>query len=179
MRLFPIALFAAALAFSSVPAHADKDAVQFFSDIHVTADAPVSNAVCFFCSVRVDGKVTGDIVVFFGGVHLSGDAQHDIVNIFGSVRADNNASIEDDLVSIFGDVSLGENVTVGKDLVSIFGLLRAPASVTVGGDRTVVQGWILFVPLLIALILIVTIVSKYRAYRRRLATSGYFHTRSR
>lgn len=177
MRLLPVALLAAAFAFTSAPAHADQDAVHFFSDIHVTPDAPVSDAVCFFCNVRVDGKVTGDIVVFFGGVHLSGDAQHDVVNIFGSVRADNNASIEDDLVSIFGNVSLGENVTVGKDVVSIFGLFRAPASVSIGGDRTVMQGWILFVPLLIVLILIVAIVSKYRAYRRRLATSGYYHAR--
>jgi hypothetical protein len=91
-------------------ARAEQDAVQFFSNIDVPEDSTVHDAVCFFCSVNLDGKATGDIVVFFGNVHIASDAQHDVVNFFGNVTADENASIDHDLVSMFGNVRLGDNV---------------------------------------------------------------------
>ena len=128
--------------------------IQFGSNIHVTADTPVHDAVCFFCSVHVEGKVTGDIVVFFGGVHLVGDAQHDVVNFFGAVR-------------------LGENVVIGKDLLAMFGTLRAPASVSVGEDRVEWPGWIVWGPLLVILLVVFLVVRELRAYRRRLILRGY------
>ncbi len=91
-----------------------EDAVQFFRNINVTPDQPVKDAVCFFCSVRVEGNVNGDIVVFFGNVRLNGQAHHDVVNFFGSVPAADNSSIGGDLVSFFGYVRLGENVSVRR-----------------------------------------------------------------
>jgi hypothetical protein len=166
-------LLAAAFAVAATPAHADRDAVQFGSNIHVTADQPVHDAVCFFCSVHVEGKVTGDIVVFFGSIHLAGDAHHDVVNFFGDVTAEDNSSIDDDLVSFFGAVRLGENVSVGKDLVVMFGTLHAPASVSVGGDRVVWPGWILWGPVLIILLVVIVVVHELRAYRRRQLLRGY------
>jgi hypothetical protein len=171
--LFAVGLLAAAIAVIAVPAHAQQDTVQFFNDIHVIAHAPVHDAVCFFCSVRVEGKVTGDIVVFFGSIHLTGDAQHDVVNFFGDFHADDNSSIEDDVVGVFSDVRLGENVTVGKDLVSVFGLLHAPASVSVGEDRVMLPAWVFFGPFLVILLIVFAIVHEYRSYRRRLIARGY------
>jgi hypothetical protein len=173
MRVFAVGLLGAAIAFAAPPAHAQRDRVQFFNDIHVTADAPVHDAVCFFCSVRVEGKVTGDIVVFFGSIHLAGDAQHDMVNIFGEIHADDNSSIEDDVVGVFSDVRLGENVTVGKDLVSVFGVLRAPASASVGEDRVMLPAWMFFVPFLVIFLIVFAIVHEYRSYHRRLVERGY------
>ena len=71
-------------AIAATPALAENDEVQFGSDIRVGPDSTIHDAVCFFCSVDVQGKATGDIVVFFGSVHVSGDAQHDLVNFFGN-----------------------------------------------------------------------------------------------
>ncbi|MGA2672588.1 MAG: hypothetical protein ABSE99_05105 [Terracidiphilus sp.] len=172
-RIFILCLLGAAFAAASLPARADRDAVQFGSDIHVKTDAAVHDAVCFFCSVHVEGKVTGDIVVFFGNVHLAGDAQHDVVNFFGKVTAEDNASIEDDLVSFFGAVRLGQNVTVGKDLVAMFGSVRAAETVSVGGDRVVQPAWLFFGPLIFIALIVLVIVREYRAYRRRLVLRGY------
>lgn len=172
-RLVLPCLLAAAFAVGSTPARAEKDAVQFGSNITVAHDAVVHDAVCFFCSVKVEGKVTGDIVVFFGSVHLAGDAQHDVVAFFGGVTAEDNSSIEKDLVNFFGSVHLGENVTVGKDLVVMFGTLHAADSVSVGGDR-VAQGAIIFWgPLLLVGLVVILIVREYRAYHRRLLLRGY------
>jgi hypothetical protein len=172
-KMLAVSLLAAAFAVSATPARADRDAVQFGTNINVAPDATVHDAVCFFCSVNVEGKVTGDIVVFFGNVHLAGDAQHDVVNFFGSVKAENGATIEKDLVSFFGTIRLGENVTIGKDMVAMFGSVHAPASVTVGNDRVIQPGWILWGPLLFIGLIVILIVREYRAYHRRLVLRGY------
>ncbi len=133
-RFLALCLFGAALAVAAAPVRASEDAVQFFNNIEVTPDAPVHDAVCFFCNVHADGEVNGDIVVFFGNVRLNGHAHHDVVNFFGQVTAADNSSIGGDLVSFFGSVRLGENVTVTKDLVAMFGVVHTPSSVSVGKD---------------------------------------------
>jgi hypothetical protein len=159
---FFVAVFAAA-----TPARANEDAVQFFHNIDVTPDEPVHDAVCFFCSVNVEGKVSGDIVVFFGGVHLNGEAHHDVVNFFGNVNAVEDSSIGGDLVSFFGSVRLGQNVSVGKDVVAMFGVVHAPGSVTVGGDRVSFPLWIATAPLLVIFVIVFLIVNAFRAHRER------------
>jgi hypothetical protein len=123
-------------AIAATPALAENDEVQFGSNIRVAPDSTIHDAVCFFCSVDIQGKATGDIVVFFGSVHVSGDAQHDLVNFFGDVKVDNNASVDHDLVSFFSELRLGENVRIGEDLVSMFGSLEAAPTVIVEGARS-------------------------------------------
>ena len=170
-RILTVALLCAAIA--STPARAEQDAVQFFSNIEIAAGSQVHDAVCFFCSVDDEGKVTGDIVVFFGNVHIASSAQHDVVNFFGRVTADDNASIDHDLVSMFGNVRLGENVHVGEDLVTMFGTLHTGQGVTVERDRVVQPAIVFFGPLFFLILVVILIVREYRAYRRRLFLRGY------
>jgi hypothetical protein len=172
-RMFTVTLLGAALAAAATPAFANQDAVSFGSNIHVARETAVHDAVCFFCSVNVEGEVKGDVVVFFGNIHLAGNANHNVVNFFGKVTAEDGVSIGQDLVSFFGVIRLGKNVSVGKDMVAMFGSLRAPESVTVGKDRVVQSGWILFVPLIVVVLIVFLIVYEYRAYRRRLLLRGY------
>lgn len=168
-----LCLFGVALLVAAAPARADQDAVQFFRNIDVTPDAPTHDAVCFFCSVRVQGSVQGDIVVFFGNVRLDGEAHHDVVDFFGSVRAADNSSIGGDLVSFFGSVRLGENVAVHKDVVAMFGVVHSPASVSVGKERVVFSPWIFFGPLLVMILVIIVIVHEVQASRRRRFLQSY------
>jgi hypothetical protein len=162
LSLLTVALFVAA-----VPAHADQDAVQFGSNIHVAANSTVHDAVCFFCNVNADGEVKGNVVVFFGDVHLAGKADHDVVNFFGSVRAEDNTSVGNDLVSFFGGVRLGEHVSVGHDLVAMFGGVHAPESVEVGNNRVVQPVWIVIFPLVIFAFVIFFLVRELRLWAHR------------
>ena len=172
-KLLAVCLFAVALAVTAAPAYANQDAVQFFSSIHVTPDSPVHDAVCFFCSVRVEGKVEGDIVVFFGSVRLDGEAHHDIVSFFGGVSAADNSTIGGDLVSFFGSVRLGENVTVAKDVVSIFGSQHMARSVCVGHSRVSLSPWIFFGPLLVIFLVVFLIVHEVRTHSQRQFAQNY------
>ena len=169
-RIFAATLLCAAFAYA--PARAEQDQVQFFSNIHVASDETVHDAVCFFCTIDIEGKATGDVVVFFGSTHIASEAQHDVVNFFGSVQAD-DASIGHDLVAMFGSVRLGNNVQVGEDLVTMFGSLHAGESVTVKGDRVVQPAILFFGPFFFLVLIFVLIVREYRAYRRRMFLRYY------
>jgi len=172
-RFLALCLFGAVLAVAAVPACAEDDAVQFFNNIEVTSDAPVHDAVCFFCNVDAHGEVRGDIVVFFGNVRLDGQAHQDVVNFFGNVTAADNSAIGGDLVSFFGSIRLGENVRVNQDMVAMFGTVHTPASVSIGQDHVVFPPWIFFGPLLIVFFIVFVIVHEVRARRERRFMQAY------
>jgi hypothetical protein len=172
-RILAILLLGAAYAAAATPARAEQDEVQFLSNIEVSPGSTVHDAVCFFCSVDIEGKATGDVVVFFGNTHIASDAQHDVVNFFGHVTADDNASIDHDLVSFFGNVRLGENVHVGEDLVTMFGTLHTGQGVSVERDRVVEPAIVFFGPLFFLILVLILIVREYRSYRRRQFLRAY------
>jgi hypothetical protein len=151
----------------ATPAQAEEDIVEFGSHITVPQKDTVHDAVCFFCSVDVDGTVHGDIVVFFGSVHIRGHANHDVVNFFGDVTAADDSSIGHDMVNFFGAVRLGQNVTVGQDAVVMFGDLRAAPSVSFGHTRVVEPGWIFWGPFAAIGLAIYFVAHEARNYRRR------------
>jgi hypothetical protein len=147
-------VLAAALIFGMLPAYAQHgDAVHFFSNIEVAEDQEVHDVVCFFCSVNVDGTVTGDIVTFFGSSRIAGKAQKDVVSFLGST--DVEGSIGKDLVVFAGSVRLLPNSSVGHDMVLFVGSLSQDRTATIGHDSVHFPGIILlpvFMPfLLIAL----------------------------
>jgi hypothetical protein len=173
LRVLGIAAAVMLAAMLAKPALATEDVVHFGNTIDVGKDASVHDAVCFFCSVDVQGTVKGDIVVFFGSARIDGRANHDVVVFFGDVKAGDDSSIGQDLVNFFGGVRLGENVTVGKDTVVMFGDLRAANTASIGGDRVVQPGWIFWVPFLLIFGGISFVVHEFRIQRQRRMLRGY------
>jgi len=166
-RALGAGLFLLLMAMVATPARAAQDVVEFGSNIGVGPNETVHDTVCFFCSVRVKGTVTGDIVVFFGNVSIEGQAHHDVVNFFGHVDVADNSSIGHDMVNFFGKVRLGENASVGKDAVVMFGRLDAADSASFGGSRVVEPGWIFWGPFVALMLGFYFVVHELRAYRRR------------
>jgi hypothetical protein len=166
-KALAVSLFTAAFFLATIPAHADQDAVQFGSNIHVASGSTVHDAVCFFCNVNAEGEVKGNVVVFFGDVHLSGKADHDVVNFFGAVRAEDNAAIGNNLVNFCGAVRLGENVSVGHDMVAMLSSVHAPESVVVGNNRVVQPAWIVVFPLVLFAFVIFFVVRELRMWAHR------------
>ena len=172
-RWFSALLLFIALLASASPARANKDAVQFGSNIVIPEGQSVHDAVCFFCSVNARGDIDHDVVVFFGNVHIAHQSRHDVVVFFGSVRTEDNAAIGHDVVNFFGNVHLGENVSVGNDLVVMFGGLQAADSANVTGNRFAQPIWVFWTPLLILGLVIVLVVREIRASRRRQYFAAY------
>ncbi len=174
-RLLSGLLLASALLFAATPARADKDAVQFGSNIIVPEGHTIHDAVCFFCSVNAKGDIDHDVVVFFGNVHIAHQSKHDVVVFFGTIRAEDDASIGHDMVNFFGSTRLGENVSVGGDAVVMFGSLHTADTVSIAGNRVAQPIWIFWTPLIVLGLIITLIVHEVRAYRRRqyIAAYGY------
>jgi hypothetical protein len=174
LRLLVPFLLAVALGASSPAAFANKDNVQFGSNINVASGETIHDAVCFFCNVDDRGTVEGDIVVFFGSVRIDGKANHDVVNFFGNVTLADGSSIGQNLVKFFGTVRLGDNVNVGKDIVCMFADFHAGENVSNGGDRVVQPPWLFWTPLFVLFLILFVVVREIRhARRRRMYMAGY------
>jgi len=95
----------------------ERDAVQFANNIVVHEGEEVHDAVCFLCSIEVDGTVHGDMVAFLGNIHVRGHAEHDAVAFLGSVSLADNASVDHDVVVFAGSLHTGSGSSIGRDRV--------------------------------------------------------------
>ena len=108
----------------------ERDRTQVGNNINIGPGEEVSEATCFGCSIRVRGRVSGDVTAFGGSI---------VIEDQGEVNGD---------ATIFGgDIRIDKAAKVGHD-VSVFGgrVRRDPAS-TVGGDVTTMggPGWIFLI----------------------------------
>lgn len=128
------------------------DHVGFGDTITIDEGQPSGDIVCAFCTVRVHGDVSGDIVTFFGDVQVDG-----------------NRSISGDSVLFGGDLRLGEQSSLHGSLVLFGGDLTQASTATVHGDRVLFAGggWllVLLLPFLIPIGIIWLIVSLIRRQR--------------
>ena len=58
---------------SAIAAPAAVDRGYFNQDLFVPKGQMVHNATCVFCSVQVEGDVTGRVVVLFGNLSVNGE----------------------------------------------------------------------------------------------------------
>ncbi len=172
--LLAVGLVLASIAAVAAPARAAQDVVHFANSIDVGKGSAVKDAVCFFCSVHVQGAVNGDVVVFFGSAHIDGQAKQDVVVFFGGARVGDDASVGKNLVNFFGGTRLDKNASIGQDVVVMFGRLRAAGSATFGGERVVFPGVIFFGPFLILFLIVGFIRHEARMARRRRFLMGGF-----
>lgn len=140
-----------------VPAFADgsHDRTQFGHDVTVGSDEKVAEVTCFGCSVRIRGRVDGDVTTFGG-----------------SVVVERDASVGGDTTTFGGDVRLDGGANV-KSLTVFGGRIRRDSGATVGGDVTTFGGgaalWLFIVfglPLLLLGAFIALIVWLVRRFTR-------------
>jgi len=129
-------------------AYASADRVSFMHNIDVGDTEEVDDAVCFLCSIRVNGKVNGDAVAFLGGIHVNGE-------------------INGDTVSFLGDVAMGDQARIGGDCVVFGGPLRRNGNAAIDGDTVDFPVILILLPFIFVALLIYGIVALFS--RRRYA----------
>jgi hypothetical protein len=72
-------------------------------DIYVASGQQVHNATCMFCSVQVEGDVTGRVFVLFGSINVSGRVERSATVIGGNAVVDSQALIGGDTVVVGGN----------------------------------------------------------------------------
>lgn len=72
-------------------------------DVFVAAGQQVHNATCLFCSVQVEGDLTGHVLVLFGNLNVSGQVRGRATVIWGNAVVDSQARIGGDTVVLGGN----------------------------------------------------------------------------
>jgi hypothetical protein len=72
-------------------------------EVFVAAGQQVHNATCLFCSVQVEGDLTGHVFVLFGNLNVSGQVRGDATVIWGNVVVDSQARVGGDTVVLGGN----------------------------------------------------------------------------
>lgn len=67
--------------------------IYFGQDIAVAEGQRIHNAVCVFCSVQIEGDLSGRAVVLFGNATVSGRVEHGLLVVGGNAVVDAQARI--------------------------------------------------------------------------------------
>jgi len=72
-------------------------------DIFVASGQQVHNATCLFCSVQVEGELSGRAVVLFGNLNVSGLVRHAVTVVGGNAVVDAGARVGGDTIVLGGN----------------------------------------------------------------------------
>jgi predicted acyltransferase (DUF342 family) len=130
------------------------DRTQVGHDIRVGPGEEVSDAICFGCSVRVQGHVSGDVTTFAGSIVIEDQGQ-----------------VGGDATVFGGNIHLGKEVKVHGDVTVFGGRIQRDPAATIGGDVTNMGGpaWIVLIfaiPLIIFAFFVFLIVWLIRSLLR-------------
>lgn len=129
MRLSRLLVFASCLLALIFPAalFADgpRERTQFGRDITIAAGEEASDVTCFGCSVRIRGRILGDVTVFAGRVTIEEQGQvNGDATVFGSgVRLDSGAKVAGDVTVFGGQIHRDQSASIGGDVTDFSGPL--------------------------------------------------------
>lgn len=131
-----------------------NDRAAFGRDITISEGQSAGDIACAFCTVHVEGDVTGDVAVFWGSVNVAP-----------------GHSISGDAALAGGDLNLAEGAAVHGDVAIVGGQANVSEGAVIHGDRAVIPPplgtLILFGPLIFMVLLIGLIVYFIRRNRYR------------
>lgn len=99
----------------------------FNQDIFVAQGQEVHNAICVFCSVQVEGDLSGRVLVLFGSLNVSGRIEGSAMVIGGNAVLDSQARLGGNAIVVGGnavyetDESISGNAYVIGGHLSTFG----------------------------------------------------------
>jgi hypothetical protein len=139
------------LLFGATGARAQGGSRTYFNqDIYIAQGQQVHHAVCFFCSVQVEGQLSGDIFVLFGNLNVSGRVDGPATIIGGNAVVDSQARLGGNLTVIGGNAVYETDESIAGNAWVIGGHLSP-----VGGHRSQAPRRLFFSPLLAAAVAIV------------------------
>lgn len=75
----------------------------FNQDIFVAQGQQIHNATCWFCSVQVEGDITGNVLVLFGNLNISGHVLGRTIVLGGNTVIDSQARIDGNALVVDGN----------------------------------------------------------------------------
>jgi hypothetical protein len=84
-------------------AQSQGNRVYLGQDIFVASGQQIHNAVCIFCSVQVEGDLTGRALVLFGSLNVTGRVERGATVVWGNAVVDSQARVGGNAVVLGGN----------------------------------------------------------------------------
>ncbi len=165
--LLRLSLCAAAIFAVALPALAQSNSVQFFSNTNIPQGQPVGNAVCFFCNVDVQAEVNGNLVVFFGHARTASAVHGNVVTFFGNTTVQPSVTVDQNVVNFFGRTRIEDSAHVGGNMVSMFGDAEIAPTAIISGNHVLFSFWLFLGPVLLLAAALYIILHELRQRRYR------------
>jgi hypothetical protein len=104
-------------------------------DVFVAAGQHVHNATCLFCSVQVEGELTGHVLVLFGNLNVSGQVRGSATVIWGNVVVDSQARVGGDTAVIGGNAVYETDDSLGGSAYVLGGHLSHVSDISKSSGR--------------------------------------------
>ena len=134
-------------------------------DIYIAVGQQVHNAVCVFCSVQVEGNVTGHAVVLFGNLSVSGWVRHSASIVGGNAVIDSQALIGGNTVVLGGNAVYETADAIGGNAYVLGGHLSRTGG-RVGSRKRVSMTPLLFSVLALLAFLFLLLLAIAPLFRR-------------
>jgi len=82
-------------------------------DVYVASGQQIHNATCIFCSVQVEGDLTGHVFVLFGSLNVTGHVEKGAMVIGGNAVVDSQARIGGDMTVLGGNAVYESDDSLG------------------------------------------------------------------
>jgi len=98
-----VLVFLFVLSITAAQAQSPGSRTYFNQDIFVAQGQQIHNATCIFCSVQVEGELTGRVLVLFGNLNVTGRVQGRATVIGGNAVVDSQARVEGNTLVVGGN----------------------------------------------------------------------------
>jgi hypothetical protein len=134
-------------------------------DIFVASGQQIHNATCIFCSVQVEGDVTGRVIVLFGSLNVSGRVERSAAVVGGNAVVDSAARIGGDTVVLAGNAVYETDESISGSAYVLGGHMSRMGKVHDGRGHRMSVGPVFF--WLLAAVLVLILLSALIAPRVR------------
>ncbi|HEX3941623.1 MAG TPA: hypothetical protein VHX11_09095 [Acidobacteriaceae bacterium] len=121
-----------ALLLVAAPAARVRSAIHLGQDIAVAPEQEIRSAVCFLCSVRLDGAARSNLIVFAGNVYLNGPVHRDVVDVGGNVTMTGNAQVSGTLIVFGGHLFRDPAASISRGTVVVRPIVFLPIILVLG-----------------------------------------------
>ncbi len=137
LRSFVLMLLLTGCALGHALGQAPGNRTYIGQDIFVADGQQVHNATCLFCSVLVEGDLTGHVFILFGSLNVSGQVRRSATVIWGNAVVDSQARIGGNTVVLGGNAVYEADESLSGSAYVLGGhLSHVSDSKAAGGSRT-------------------------------------------
>jgi hypothetical protein len=130
-------------------------------DIFIASGQRVHNATCLFCSVQVEGELSGRAVVLFGNLNVSGLVRHSATVIGGNAVVDAQARIGGDTAVLDGNAVYETEESLSGSAYVLGGHLSRTGEHTNSHKRVSLNPFVFFSLAVIGFLLLALLVAPH------------------